>query len=102
MIRDVGCDLGDTPCVARGTERRILDFNVTTSPSARWTAQQVCEAFPYDTEPRYLLRDRDGIFGTDFVRRVESWVQVCLGPARCPSRTDTGSRQPLNPSAGRS
>jgi hypothetical protein len=52
--------------------RPILHFNVTTSPSARWTAQQVREAFPYDTAPRYLLRDRDRIFGTDFVRRVES------------------------------
>ena len=52
--------------------RRILHFNVTTSPSARWTAQQVREAFPYDTAPRYLLRDRDSIFGTDFVRRIKS------------------------------
>jgi len=52
--------------------RRILHFNVTTSPSARWTAQQVREAFPYDTAPRYLLRDRDSIFGTDFVHSVES------------------------------
>ncbi len=52
--------------------RRILHFNVTASPSARWTAQQVREAIPYDTAPRYLLRHRDHIFGTDFVRRVES------------------------------
>lgn len=52
--------------------RRILHFNVTTSPSARWTAQQVRAAFPYDTAARYLLRDRDRIFGADFVRRVES------------------------------
>jgi putative transposase len=52
--------------------RRILHFNVTTSPSARWTAQHVREAFPYNTAPRFLLRDRDRIFGTDFVRRVES------------------------------
>ena len=51
---------------------RILHFNVTTSPSARWTAHQVREAFPYDTVPRYLLRDRDCIFGADFVRRVKS------------------------------
>ena len=49
--------------------RRILHLNVTTLPSARWTAQQVREAFPYDSAPRYLLRDRDSIFGTDFVRR---------------------------------
>ena len=52
--------------------RHILHFNVTTSPSARWTTQQVREAFPYDTAPRYLLRDRDGIFGAEFVRRVKS------------------------------
>ena len=52
--------------------RRILHFNVTTSPSAQWTAHQVREAFPYDTAPRYLLRDRDRIFGADFVRCVKS------------------------------
>jgi len=52
--------------------RRILHFNVTPSPSARWTAQQMREAFPFDTVPRYLLRDRDGIFGADFVRPVKS------------------------------
>ena len=52
--------------------RRILHFNVTTSPSAKWIAQQVREAFPYDTAPRYLLRDGDCIFGGDFVRCVKS------------------------------
>ncbi|MFH1763612.1 MAG: transposase [Gemmatimonadota bacterium] len=52
--------------------RRILHFNVTPSPSARWTDQQVREAFPYDTAPRFLLRDRDRIFSTDFVRCFES------------------------------
>jgi transposase InsO family protein len=50
--------------------RRILHFNVTTSPSAHWTAQKIVEAFPYETPPRFLLRDRDKIFGGDFVRRV--------------------------------
>lgn len=52
--------------------RRILHFNVTTSPSARWTAQQVVEAFPYETHPRFLLHDRDSIFGSSFARRVEA------------------------------
>ena len=52
--------------------RRILHFNVTTSPSAQWTAQQVVEAFPYETRPRFLLRDRDKIFGSTFIRRVKS------------------------------
>ena len=63
--------------------RRILHFNVTTSPSARWSAQQMRDAFPYDTAPRYLLRDRDGIFGTEFVRCVESMgiKEVVTAPA---------------------
>ena len=52
--------------------RRILHLNVTAWPSARWTAQQVVEAFPYESSPRFLLRDRDKIFGSTFVRRVES------------------------------
>ena len=41
--------------------RKVLHFNVTDSPSANWTAQQLVEAFPYCTPPRYLLRDRDSI-----------------------------------------
>jgi transposase InsO family protein len=51
--------------------RRIIHFNVTESPSAKWTAQQVVEAFPWDTAPRYLLRDRDGIYGHEFTSRVD-------------------------------
>ena len=51
--------------------RKVLHFNITDSPSAAWTAQQLTEAFPYSHPPRYLLRDRDGIYGADFVRRVE-------------------------------
>ena len=42
--------------------RRIVHFNVTEHPTAQWTAQQLVEAFPFDTAPRYLLRDGDGIY----------------------------------------
>jgi hypothetical protein len=48
-----------------------LHFNVTEHPTAAWTAQQLVEAFPYDTVPRYLVRDRDGIYGYDFTTRVD-------------------------------
>ena len=51
--------------------RRVIHFNVTESPGAKWTAQQIVEAFPWDTAPRYLLRDRDGIYGHEFTSRVE-------------------------------
>ena len=51
--------------------RRVVHFNVTDSPSAKWTAQQIVEAFPWDTAPRYLLRDRDGIYGHEFTSRVD-------------------------------
>jgi transposase InsO family protein len=50
--------------------RRIVHFNVAESPTATWTGQQVVEAFPWDTAPAYLLRDRDGKYGDDFTRRV--------------------------------
>ncbi len=46
-------------------------FNITEAPSALWTAQQMVEAFPFTIPPRYLLRDRDAIYGADFGRRVE-------------------------------
>jgi putative transposase len=52
--------------------RKVLHFNITEAPSARWTAQQMVEAFPYTNPSQYLLRDRDGIYGADFTQRVES------------------------------
>ena len=50
--------------------RRIVHFNVTEHPTAAWTAQQVIDAFPHDTAPRWLLRDRDAIYGEAFRRRI--------------------------------
>src|SRR6195256_141918 len=50
--------------------RRIVHFNVTAHPTAAWTAQQVVEALPDDTAPRWLLHDRDAIYGEGFRQRV--------------------------------
>jgi putative transposase len=44
--------------------RRVIHYNVTDHPTAEWTSQQLVQAFPCDTAPRYLLRDRDSIYGT--------------------------------------
>jgi putative transposase len=51
--------------------RKVIHFNLTEAPTAEWTAQQVVTAFPYDTAPTYLLRDRDSIYGSVFVQRVQ-------------------------------
>jgi putative transposase len=51
--------------------RRVVHFNITEHPTARWTAQQVVDAFPWEDAPRYLLRDRDRIYGASFRQRVQ-------------------------------
>ena len=65
--------------------RRILHFNVTAHPTAEWTGQQLREAFPFDQLPRYLLRDRDAIFGEEFRRQVtDMGIHEILSTPRSP------------------
>jgi len=65
--------------------RRILHFGVTAHPTAEWTAQQLREAFPWDSAPRFLLRDRDRIFGSEFTKQVkELGIEEVLGAPRSP------------------
>jgi transposase InsO family protein len=52
--------------------RRVLHISVTDAPTAQWTAQQLVEAFPWETAPRYLLRDRDAVYGVAFSSRVQA------------------------------
>jgi putative transposase len=52
--------------------RRILHFNVTEHPTAEWTAQQMVEAIGDGESPRYLIRDRDGVYGLMFQDQVKS------------------------------
>jgi transposase InsO family protein len=63
--------------------RRVVHFNVTEHPTGGWTGQQMVEAFPEDTAPRYLLRDRDKIYGSDFRERIRgmSVEEVLSAPA---------------------
>ena len=72
--------------------RRILHFNVTAHPTAEWTGQQLREAFPFDQLPRYLLRDRDAIFGLDFREQVRDWASMKC----CPRRARLGSERTWN------
>ena len=48
-----------------------MHVNVTDHPTAAWTAHQLVESFPEETAPKYLLRDRDAIYGAAFARRVK-------------------------------
>ena len=62
--------------------RRVIHFNVTQDPTAGWAAQQIIEAFPEDRAPRFMVRDRDGIYGEAFRSRVEGMniEEICIAP----------------------
>lgn len=65
--------------------RRVVHFNVTENPTAHWTAQQIIEAFPWDSAPKYLLRDRHAIYGNAFDSRVQSMgIEQVLSAPRSP------------------
>ncbi len=54
------------PLVLAHERRRVVHFAVTEHPTQEWTMQQMREAFPWDQAPRFVLRDRDAIYGRDF------------------------------------
>ncbi len=68
--------------ILRHDRRRIAHFDVTEGPSAQWTAQQIVEAFPFNEAPRFLISDRDGIFGSKVEERIKSlgirWIRTAL------------------------
>jgi putative transposase len=56
--------------ILRHERRELVHVNVTDHPTAAWAAHQLVESFPEETAPKYLLRDRDAIYGDAFVQRV--------------------------------
>jgi transposase InsO family protein len=65
--------------------RKIVRFDVTRYPTAGWLARQVTDAFPWDTAPRYLLRDRDASYGQDFRKQVDAMgITEVVSAARSP------------------
>jgi putative transposase len=72
--------------------RRVLHFNVTAHPTAAWTAQQILEAFPFEAAPKYLLRDRDAIYGHGLQQQIEALgMTEVLGACRSPSGHPAGA-----------
>jgi putative transposase len=65
--------------------RSIVHFGVTAHPTSHWASQQIREAFPWETAPRYLIRDRDGSYGAVFVSRLQGMgINEVLAAPRSP------------------
>jgi len=64
--------------------REVLHFNVTEHPTSAWVAQQIVEAFADRETPRYLIRDRDGVYGIEVRKRLKSMgiAEVLTAPQR--------------------
>src|SRR5258707_3618660 len=58
--------------IIRLDRRDLVWINVTTNPTADWIARQITEAFPWNEAPRYMIRDRDRIYGTVVTRRLRA------------------------------
>jgi hypothetical protein len=72
VVPTIGFDLLYAFVIVRLDRRDLVWINVTTNPTADWIARQLTEAFPWDEGPRYLIRDRDRIYGTVVTRRLRA------------------------------
>jgi hypothetical protein len=82
VVPTVTCQVLFVIVILAHHRRRVVHFNVTAHPTAEWTTQQVVDAFPWDEAPRYLLRDRDRVYGASFRRRVRNMCieEVLIAP----------------------
>jgi transposase InsO family protein len=72
VVPTIGFDLLYAFVIVRVGRRDLVWINVTANPTAEWVARQITEAFPWNEAPRYLIRDRDRIYGSDVTRRLRS------------------------------
>jgi hypothetical protein len=72
IVPTVGFDLLYAFVIVGLSRRNLVWINVTTNPTAEWIARQITEAFPWNEGPRYLVRDRDQIFGAVVMRRIRA------------------------------
>ena len=74
-----------TVIVLGHNRRKVIHFDVTQNPTQVWLAHQMTEAFPWDTAPRYLLRDRDASYGQVFRDRIQVMgIKEVVTAARSP------------------
>ena len=72
VVPTIGFDLLYAFVIVRLDRRDLIWINVTRHPTAEWIARQITEAFPWNEAPRYLIRDRDRIFGAVVTRRLRA------------------------------
>ena len=72
VVPTIGFNLLYAIVVVRLDRRDLVWVNVTTSPTAEWIARQLTEAFPWNEAPRYLIRDRDRIYGAVAICRMRA------------------------------
>jgi hypothetical protein len=72
VVPTIGFDLFYAFVIFRLDRRDLVWINVTAHPAAEWVARQITEAFPLDEAPRYLIRDRDRIYGSVVTRRLRA------------------------------
>jgi hypothetical protein len=72
VVPTIGFDLLHAFVIMRLDRRDLVWINVTANPTAGWVARQITEAFPWDGAPRYMIRDRDRIYGTVVTRRLRT------------------------------
>ncbi len=72
VVPTIGFDLLYALIIVRLNRRELVWVNVTAHPTAEWIARQITEAFPWNEVPRYLIRDRDAIYGIVVRRRLRS------------------------------
>jgi hypothetical protein len=72
VVPTIGFRLLYALVIVRLARRELVWINVTAHPTAEWIAQQITEAFPWDEAPRYLIRDRDAVYGSVVTRRLRA------------------------------
>jgi transposase InsO family protein len=72
VVPTIGFDLLYAFVIVRLDRRDLVWINVTANPTAQWVARQITEAFPWEEAPRYLIRDRDRIYGGVVTRRLRA------------------------------
>ena len=72
VVPTIGFDLLYAFIIVRLDRRELVWTNVTPNPTAEWIARQITQAFPWDEAPRYLIRDRDRVYGAAVTRRLRA------------------------------